>query len=109
MERISLSKRAKDVLQAVASGQYTCPEKMLQFEFNSGARELQRHGLAYIHEEQKGNVEIVRLTDFGKCYLNDNPKLYNPIDWKWIITTVIGLIAAIAAIAALFVACGLSK
>ena len=32
--------------------------------------------------------------------------LRNPVDWKWIASITVGLIAAVAAIAALFVACG---
>lgn len=82
-----------------------CPETMLQSAFNAGARELQSMGLAICHEEESGNVEMVRLTDYGKLYLESNPRLRNPVDWKWIITTTIAAIAALASSIALFVAC----
>lgn len=77
---IKLSKQAKTVLKSLRGGVVSCPESMIQSDFNSGARELQSHGLAVCHEEENRNVEAVRLTDKGKLYLEDNPHLYNPID-----------------------------
>ena len=97
MERVQLSKRAKAVLKSLRGGVVACPESMIQSDFNSGARELQSHGLAVCHEEENRNVEAVRLTDKGKLYLEDNPHLYNPIDWKWVVTTAIAVVAALAA------------
>ena len=73
MERVQLSKRAKAVLKSLRGGVVACPESMIQSDFNSGARELQHHGFSVCHEEENGNVEIVRLTDKGKLYLEDNP------------------------------------
>lgn len=106
MERKRLSHEAKGVMFALRTHNIgTCPETMLQSAFNAGARELQSMGLAVCHEEEGGNVEIVRLTDYGKLYLESNPRLRNPIDWKWVITTTITAIAAIASSIALFVAC----
>lgn len=106
MERISLSSNAKAVMFALRAHNIgTCPETMIQSKFNKGARELQSHGLAFCHEEEGGNVEVVHLTDYGKSYLEDNPRLRNPVDWKWIITTTLTAIAAIGSILALFIAC----
>ena len=107
MERVKLSKQAKTALKSLRGGVVACPESMIQSDFNSGARELQSHGLAVCHEEENRNVEAVRLTDKGKLYLEDNPHLYNPIDWKWVVTTAIVVVAAVAAIAALFVSCAI--
>lgn len=80
---------------------------MIQSDFNFGARELQSHGFAVCHEEENCNVEVVRLTDKGKLYLEYNPAIHNPVDWKWVVTTAIAIIAAIAAVAALFVFCAI--
>lgn len=105
MERKRLSHEARGVMFALHTHNIgTCPETMLQSAFNAGARELQSMGLAVCHEEEGGNVEIVRLTDYGKLYLESNPYLRNPVDWKWIISTVI---TAIASVIMLFVACKL--
>lgn len=106
MERIKLSRTAKAVMMALYThNTRTCPETMLQCKFDAGARELQSHGLARCHEEEGGNVEAVCLTDYGKAYLESNPKLHNPADWKWIATTAIAAIAAIGSMLALFIAC----
>lgn len=107
MERVKLSKQAKTVLKSLRGGVVACPESMIQSDFNSGARELQHHGFTVCHEEENGNVEVARLTDKGKLYLEDNPALHNPVDWKWVVTTAIAIVAAVAAIAALFVSCAI--
>lgn len=106
MKRKRLSHEARNIMFALRTHNIrSCPETMLQSAFNAGARELQSIGFAICHEEEGGNVEMVHLTDYGKLYLETNPRLRNPIDWKWIITTTISTIAAIASIIALFVAC----
>lgn len=104
-ERIRLSKDAKLVLHLLNKGQYTCPKATPFAIFNDGAHELESNHLAICFEEEGGNVEIVCLTNYGKLYLENNPRLCNPVDWKWIITTTITAIAAIASSIALFVAC----
>lgn len=59
----------------------------------------------YIHEEEGGEVVATSLTDRGRLYVEINPKLRNPIDWKWIITTTLLAITAVTGIIALFVVC----
>ena len=70
-------------------------------------RSLDNHGLVQGTYIEGGGVEDARLTNYGKEYLAGNPKLRNPIDWKWIVTTILLAITAIAAVATLFVACSL--
>lgn len=36
---------------------------------------------------------MLRLTPEGRLYLAENPKLRNPIDWRWIITNIIAVMA----------------
>lgn len=106
MERKRLSNEARNVMFALRTHNIdTCPKTMLQSAFNNGARELQLMGLAVCHQEESGNVEVVCLTDYGKLYLESNPRLRNPIDWKWIITTIIATITAIGTTLMLFIAC----
>ena len=106
MKRKRLSHEARNIMIALRTHNTgTCPETMIQSSFNTGARELKSMGLAICHEEEGGNVEIVRLTDYGKLYIESNPHLRNPIDWKWIITTTITAMAAIASFIAILVAC----
>ena len=96
MERVTLSRNAKQVMCHLRDGSTSCPATMIQSDFNSGARELWQHGFVITHEEENGNVEIARLADKGKIYLADNPALHNPIDTKWLIATTIVLVSAIA-------------
>ena len=36
-----------------------------------------------------GGVDDAKLTNMGKVYLMDNPKLRNPLDWKWVVAIVV--------------------
>jgi len=107
-DRIKLSKRAKTVFRLIESGHRSCPSHVLQADFNAGAMELQKKGLAFCHEEEGGDVEAVMLSDDGKLYLSENPALHNPINWT-LIWTIVGaiaaLIGALTGFAALFIAC----
>lgn len=53
--------------------------------------------------------ESVILTRNGKDYLIENPKLLNPVDWKWVVGTTIGFATLAVAILALFIACSKLK
>ncbi len=85
--------------------QYTCPKATPFAVFNDGAHELESNHLAICFEEEGGNVEIARLTDAGKLYISQNPDLRNPVDWKWVITTIIATITAIGTILMVIVGC----
>lgn len=107
MKRIELSKDAKRVFRLALCGQRTCPDHIFPSQFSKGARELYQKGLLYIHEEEGGEVLVISITDSGRLYVEINPKLHNPIDWKWIITTTLLAITAVTGIVALFVACSI--
>lgn len=100
MERIKLSRREKQVLRTLSKQGF---DALSEFD-NPALGNLERLGLVKTARIEGGGVEGARLTTMGKEYLMDNPHLYNPVDWKWVITTVI---AAIAAAATLFVACSI--
>ncbi len=65
---------------------------------------LEWKGLVKAAWVEGGGFEDVRLTNAGMSYVRNNPKLYNPIDWS-MVAAVSVIIAAVAAIAALFVGC----
>lgn len=104
-KKIKLSKNAKFVLRLLNNRQYTCPKSTPFATFNDGAHELESHHLAICFEEEGGNVEIARLTDAGKLYISHNPDLRNPVDWKWIITTILSVISIIVTLITLLIAC----
>lgn len=62
--------------------------------------------------EFKTNYDEVikaRLTIKGVAYIEQNPRLTNPVDWKGIITLALAAMTATATTAALFVACSVLK
>ena len=101
MERIKLTKRGKRVLRLLRDNRF---DLLPEMDYPA-LHELHERGLTRVAYIEGGVPEAARLTTFGKNYLAENPKLHNPIDWKWVVTTFIATIAAAAAVAALFVAC----
>lgn len=97
MERIKLTNREKRVLRLLRDG---CGEALSEFDAPSVAR-LNDLGLVMRSGIEDGGFEDARLTTMGKEYLNDNPHLRNPVDWKLVFTAI----AAVAAVLALFISC----
>lgn len=103
--RIRLSRKEKQVLRIIASVGYS-PGIYPLHTFNACVVSLEHNGLVQSAKEEGGGVADVRLTTFGKEYMAVNPRLCNPFRWD-IAGAVAGLLAAIASIVALFVACSL--
>lgn len=102
MNQIKLTRSEKEVFRLIAQGEGHCPSEYPQHQFNASVQSLVCLGLVYAIYEEGHNVVEAILTSKGKVYLASNPKLINPIDWRWLISTAIGGIAAIAATIALF-------
>ncbi len=104
MDKIKLTKEEKEVLRLLASGveNTDCyPSHIL----NACVDSLERKGLAQGVLASGHEVVAAKITDKGKMYIALNPKLKNPTDTKWVITTVISAIGVAVAFVALFVAC----
>lgn len=106
MERIKLSKNEKKVLLLVSSGN-DCPDSFPLHIFNGCVRSLERRGLVKVAYAEGGGVVDARLTSEGRVLLAENPKLSDPIDWKWIITTLIAVGVLLVGIVSLLTACKL--
>lgn len=89
----------------IAGGCSHLPEGMDTALFSCVVSELERKGLVHAAWTEGHEVEAARLTDYGKSYIQANPRLHNPIDWKWIITTIIAAVAAVGTIAVIFISC----
>ena len=104
MEKVKLSKDSKRILLALYNGKYPdrVPESDLEF-FNL----LEVEGFVKsAHAKGDGHMEMLapRLTEEGKAYITTNPTLKNPSIWddkKYIINTIISVLALIVAIIAL--------
>lgn len=108
MERIHLTKEEKVILRHIMKGEVGTPRNL--------SVNMNIFHLATLHEkglvEYRANGEDAhdsRLTAKGKAYLEYNPQLSNPIDWKSIITIAAMLITAIATSLALFISCCLAR
>ena len=106
MERIKLSRSAKRVLRLLDKGVTQCPTTIPKSIYVGGALELQRNGLAYVHQEEKGDFTVAHISYEGRYYVLENPRLLDPVDWKWVIPTTLTAITAVTTLLLLFVACG---
>lgn len=105
MEKVKLSKDCRRIMLAMYSGNYSdrVPENDLE-----AFTILEVEGLAKsAHTKGEGHIEMLapRLTDEGLAYVAANPKLKNPSIWddkKYIINTIISIVALAVAIIALF-------
>lgn len=107
MERVKLSKNEKAVFRMIASGQDFCPATFPLDVFNYCVRPLESFGFAKGYYIEGGGVEAVKLTPLGRQYLAEHPRLCNPIDWKWVVTTLIAVGVLLVGIATLLTACKL--
>lgn len=96
VEKIALSPNARELMKTISKGidvsELVNNETMSQTALSVAAEELQAKGLADCYsEEEIGVVEVV-LTDYGKAYLQGNPKIRNPINttsWWWILMVAV--------------------
>lgn len=99
MEKIKLSNRAKEILRLLKDKKYNV---------NDDDREdlnlLEMEGLGSGQKLTDHSYNTFRITDKGRAYIYSNPKLYNPSIWddkKYIITTVISVLALILSLIAI--------
>lgn len=105
MKRLKLSRCEKRLLRTIALGVEYPPEGMSKEAIICAATELERVGLIKAAWASGHEYIAGRLTEYGKAYMLRNPHLHNPIDWKWIITTIIAVATFAVALAALLTAC----
>ena len=106
MKRIRLSSEEKTVLRMLANG-CGCPDIYPRHVFVSAVGSLERKGLAQGAWTEGYDLEDARITRQGMVYLSQNPTLRNPVDWKWVVTTAVAVLAAVAGIASLLISCSL--
>lgn len=105
MEKIRLTKEEKIVLRTLAGGERKTA-LLNDGEFFLAVVTLRSKGLVDAALNYS-TIEDVRLSYFGKAYMQANPTLGNPIDWWRIIQMVATVITAIATTIALFIGCSL--
>ena len=88
MERIRLTRDEKSVFLHVNKHGEKNPMNITPVMFIYCLSTLKEKGLV----EFKSNYDEVfgaRLTIKGRAYIEQNPKLTNPIDWKWLSVMIV--------------------
>lgn len=99
MEKIKLTKGAKEILRLLYAKKYEPQEK----DYND-LNLLAIEGLAFGQKLIGNQYNTFTITDLGRAYIYSNPKLSNPSIWddkKYIITTLISIIALILSLIAI--------
>jgi len=102
MDKIKLTKNAKNILFALKSNNYTDPIPGKDY---ADINFLKQCGLVETMDAETGVIILITLSEYGKAYLHIYPKLKNPSLWddeKYWITTSISLLALIFSIIAIF-------
>ncbi len=94
MERIKLTRQEKRILLGLHEHGGKIVMDYPPYEAARCVRSLQEKGLAKGAFVEGGTLEAAAITGDGESYVRHNPKLRNPIDWKW--TLPISLIAIAA-------------
>lgn len=105
MERIKLSKNEKMLLRNVGADLDYWPDDFSDQAITHALSSLENKKLVHVAWSSGMTPVASELTDFGRVYLDNNPKLLNPVQWRWIIEISIGVSTLIVAIIALCVVC----
>lgn len=105
MQRIRLNKGEKRCLKVLYKHGTKALDTMPRSQLRRILRSLQNKGLVKVAWIEGGDYKSIRLTRIVRDYFVENPKLYNPIDWKWWIATLLSIATLTVAIIALFIAC----
>jgi hypothetical protein len=95
------------ILRHIAKGERKAPGNITPNMYLYHLATLQEKGLVGF-KENYDEVHRSRLTTKGSVYMESNPKLCNPVDWKGIITMTAMVVTALAASLALFISCCLA-
>lgn len=101
MEKVKLTKRAKQILRDIGNKSY----KQVKSDYNDLII-LEDAGLVKGSSASGDRFWTVKITEKGENYLVINPKLSNPSIWddkKYIITTAISILAFIASLIAIII------
>lgn len=108
MEYIRLSKDERQILKLLSKHGQRSLDTMPRSRTRRALRSLESRYFVRVAWIEGGDFEAVALTGDARDYLIENPRLRNPIDWRWVLTAVTAVVAALGALAgfiALFISC----
>jgi len=101
MERVKLNNNKRNILNLLAEFKYPAP---VPDDDIKDFLELEDIGFVSHLKLDQGSLNKLygpQITDAGRRYLTENPKLMNPkckVDWKWLVGTIVtglGIIATV--------------
>lgn len=101
MEKIYLTKQEKAILRQEMSGE---PHNLKDYEVYDAIKKLEEKRFvdaAYVEGEE---VEDYRLLAKAKTYIQNNPKLKNPVNWAKV-SAIISIIVAIMTLISILINC----
>lgn len=82
MNRVYLSGNEKKVLRHLSLSLKGMPDRMGTRAFAHACQGLQDMGFFCVSWATGHEVVAVDLTDAGLLYIEQNPRLYNPVNWE---------------------------
>ena len=95
VERIRLTKTQRRVIRLLSRYDSSALDTLPRSDVRRALRSLDDMGLTKTAWIEGGDFEVVRLTISGRDYMIENPKLRNPVNRQWVITTAIATVAAL--------------
>lgn len=101
MERVKLTSNKRNILRQLAEYKYPSPVPAKDIK---DFLELEDLGFVSHIKLDQGSLNQLygpQITDKGRRYLAENPKLKNPrweVDWKWLAGTIVAILSIIATI-----------
>lgn len=97
MDRIQLQKREKEILGLLKAGRFPA---VVEKKDEMPVKKLIYEGLVVCKENEYGTLLVPNLTEKGKLYLYDNPKLKDPSIFqdKGFVVSIIAIIISIIAL-----------
>lgn len=105
MNKIWLSKTEKKVLLLLLNHGVEALDTIPRTHVRMALHSLEQMSFVWVAWIEGGEYIDVILTRNGKDYLIENPKLRNPIDWRWVISIAIAVATLGVSIIALLTAC----
>lgn len=104
MERKRLTGNEKKVLRHLAMGIEGLPTGVDTRQYADACQGLKDKGLALVMFSTGHEVYAADITDAGIVYLENNPHLFNPVNWA-LISAITGIVAILVTIVLFCIGC----
>ena len=96
MKKIRLSSKEKQVLRMLINSRNKELENKPNNKIIYAIDLLEKKGLINVIRLTDGTIWNIKISNVGKSYIKGNPKLINPINWKYIFEIIALIISLIS-------------